>query len=69
MMARKKKDEPEIRQWSIPCKIIRNTTVLVEARTRDEAVEKFQKRDWIDDGYDIGETVDWIVSGPIKDEG
>ena len=40
----------EVPQYEIKCWILHRSTVTVEAHSEEEAIEKFNSLDWIDDG-------------------
>jgi len=54
------------KQFSIRARITFSSTVTVEAKTVEEAKEKFEKRDWIDEQRD--ETLDWEAEGEPREE-
>lgn len=50
-------------QWEVPMRLEYLTSVLVEAIDAEEAARKAKSCEWLDDGLNAGELVDWSVSG------
>lgn len=54
------------KQFTIHAKVVRNITVTVEARTVEEARQKFDSMDWVDEQH--GETTDWEMDGEPRED-
>lgn len=55
-----------MKQFSVRARIVKSSIVTVEAETADEAKEKFDKRDWVDEQED--ETLDWETTEEFLEE-
>ena len=56
------------KQWILQCRAeLSNCTMIIEADTEDEAMEKAQAGDWDDIEYDTSELVDWKITGRKPD--
>lgn len=55
------------KQWTVPGRMTVGVIVTVEAETADEAIERFDKMDWLDEI--ITDHIDWESTGrPAEDE-
>ena len=55
-----------VKQFEIRAKVKFLATILVEAENEDEALEKFNKLDWISDDMDVAEIVDFAATSKPK---
>ena len=56
-----------MRKWAIQARIKLRTTVYIEAETADEAKDKFEDLDWLDDDRISGEVIGWDATAkPIE---
>lgn len=55
----------EIQQFQIRAKVTRSVIVIVEARNRTEAMNKFEAMDWV--AETPSETLDWEAEGEPED--
>lgn len=58
-----KKEKTVVKQWYVPMKLEFDVNAIVEATTEREAVEKAAKQEWVDNGINRGEMINWEVTG------
>lgn len=59
----KRKAKRELHQFTVPMRLEFNVHVLVEAHDAEEATAKADARDYIEDGINAGECINWEVTG------